>query len=83
MRELLKKLRKNKNEELIEKLNYNQIKYNKYFDLMYKYGCKDESTRYNLNLYLSNMNKIKQVFEERNTRIEFINGWEIIKNEEV
>ena len=37
MRELLKKLRKNKNEELIEKLNYNQIKYNKYFDLIYKY----------------------------------------------
>lgn len=78
MREFLKILRKEENGRLIQKLNYNQVKYNNAFDLMYKYNCKDESTRYNLNLYLSNMNKIKQVLEERNIKIQFLNGWEII-----
>lgn len=78
MREFLKDLRKNTNEELIKKLNYNQQWYNKYFDLMYKYDVRDSSTRYSLDVYLTNMNKIKKVFKERNIKIEFINGWEII-----
>jgi lysyl-tRNA synthetase class I len=79
MREFLKDLRKNTNEKLIEKLNYNQQWYNKYFDLMYKYDVRDAGTRYSLDLYLTNMNKIKKVFEERNITIEFVNGWEVVE----
>ncbi len=78
MREFLKELRKLENEKLIERLNYNQKKYNKYFDLMYKYNCKDESTRHTLDVTKDNMDKIKKVFNERNIKIAFINGWKLI-----
>lgn len=79
MRELLKNLRKYDNEKLIDKLNYNQKWYNKYFDLIYKYDVRDRGTRYTFDVHDSNLGKIKQVFRERNITIEFINGWKIIK----
>jgi predicted nuclease with TOPRIM domain len=78
MREFLKDLRKNTNEELIEKLNYSQKNYNNFFDLRYKYNINEDRVNYNLDVYLTNMNKIKKVFKERNIKIEFINGWEIV-----
>lgn len=81
MKEYLKNLRNENNEVLIEKLNYNQQKYNKWYDV-YKYNRYDRSTNYNMEIYLSNMNKIKQVFKERKINIDFRNGWEIIKEEQ-
>lgn len=81
MKEYLKNLRNENNEVLIEKLNYNQQKYNKWYDV-YKYNRYDRSTNYYMEIYLSNMNKIKQVFKERNIEIAFSNGWEIIKEEQ-
>lgn len=78
MKELLKNLRKMESEELITRLNYNQKKYNDYFDLRYKYKCDDSSTNYYMNTYLTNINKIKKVLQERNLKINFLNGWEII-----
>ena len=81
MKEYLKNLRNENNEVLIDKLNYNQQKYNKWYDV-YKYNRYDRSTNYNMEIYLSNMNKIKQVFKERNIEIAFLNGWEIIKEEQ-
>ena len=78
MKEYLKNLRNENNEVLIEKLNYNQQKYNKWFDI-YKYNRYDRIINYNIDTYLNNMNKIKQVFKERNTEIAFSNGWEIVK----
>ena len=81
MKEYLKNLRNENNEVLIEKLNYNQQKYNKWYDI-YKYNRYDRSTNYHMEIYLSNMNKIKQVFKERKINIDFRNGWEIIKEEQ-
>lgn len=81
MKEYLKNLRNENNEILIEKLNYNQQKYNKWYDV-YKYDRYDRSTNYYMEIYLSNMNKIKQVFKERKINIDFRNGWEIIKEEQ-
>ena len=80
MKEYLKNLRKESNTILIDKLNYNQQMYNKWFDV-YKYDRYDRSTNYYMEIYLSNMNKIKQVFKERKININFRNGWEIIKEE--
>lgn len=81
MKEYLKNLRNENNDVLIEKLNYNQQKYNKWYDV-YKYDRYDRSTNYYMEIYLSNMNKIKQVFKERKINIDFRNGWEIIKEEQ-
>lgn len=81
MKEYLKNLRNENNEVLIDKLNYNQQKYNKWYDV-YKYDRYDRSTNYYMEIYLSNINKIKQVFEERKINIDFRNGWEIIKEEQ-
>lgn len=81
MKEYLKNLRNENNEVLIDKLNYNQQKYNKWYDV-YKYDRYDRSTNYYMEIYLSNMNKIKQVFKERKINIDFRNGWEIIKEEQ-
>lgn len=81
MKEYLKNLRNENNEVLIEKLNYNQQMYNKWFDV-YKYNRYDRSTDYYMEKYLNNMNKIKQVFKERKINIDFRNGWEIIKEEQ-
>lgn len=81
MKEYLKNLRNENNEVLIEKLNYNQQKYNKWFDI-YRYDRYDRDVNYRMDTYLNNMNKIKQVFEERNIKIDFLNGWEIIKEEQ-
>ena len=81
MKEYLKNLRNENNEVLIEKLNYNQQRYNKWYDV-YKYDRCDRSVNYYMETYLSNMNKIKQVFKERKINIDFINGWEIIKEEQ-
>lgn len=81
MKEYLKNLRKEDNEILIDKLNYNQQKYNKWFDI-YRYDRYDRDVNYRMDTYLNNMNKIKQVFEERNIKIDFLNGWEIIKEEQ-
>lgn len=78
MKEYLKNLRNENNEVLIDKLNYNQQKYNKWFDI-YKYNRNDKSTNYIMNTCLNNMNKIKKVFQERKINIEFRNGWEIIQ----
>lgn len=78
MKEYLKNLRNENNEVLIDKLNYNQQKYNKWFDI-YKYNRSDKSTNYIMNTCLNNMNKIKKVFQERKINIEFRNGWEIIQ----
>ena len=77
MKEFLKKLRNEDNESLIDKLNYNQQKYNKWFDI-YKFNRNDTSTNYIMDTCLSNMNKIKKVFQERKVNIEFRNGWEVI-----
>lgn len=77
MKEFLKDLRNENNESLINKLNYNQQKYNKWFDI-YKFNRNDKSTNYIMNTCLNNINKIKQVFKERKVNIEFKNGWEII-----
>lgn len=82
MKEYLKNLRKEDNEILIDKLNYNQQKYNKWFDI-YRYDRYDRDVNYRMDTYLNNMNKIKQVFEERNIKIDFLNGWEIIKGETI
>lgn len=79
MKEYLKNLRKESNIALIDKLNYNQQRYNKWFDI-YKYNRYDRIINYNIDTYLSNMNKIKQVFKERNMKIAFSNGWEIVKD---
>ena len=81
MKEYLKNLRNENNEILIDKLNYNQQKYNKWFDI-YKYNRSDRCINYNMETYLSNMNKIKQVFKERKINIDFRNEWEIIKEEQ-
>lgn len=81
MKEYLKNLRNENNEILIEKLNYNQQKYNKWFDI-YKYNRNDKCINYNMETFQNNMNKIKQVFKERNIEIAFSNGWEIIKEEQ-
>ena len=81
MKEYLKNLRNENNEVLIDKLNYNQQKYNKWFDI-YKYNRNDRCINYNMETFLNNMNKIKQVFKERKINIDFINGWEIIKEEQ-
>ena len=78
MKEYLKNLRNENNEVLIEKLNYNQQKYNKWFDI-YKYNRNDKCINYNMETFQNNMNKIKQVFKERKINIDFRNGWEIIK----
>ena len=78
MKEYLKNLRKESNSTLIDKLNYNQQMYNKWFDV-YKYNRCDKSINYHIDTYLNNINKIKQVFKERNTEIAFLNGWEIVK----
>ena len=72
MKELLKNLRNESNHILIDKLNYNQQKYNKWFDI-YKYNRSDTSTNYIINTCLNNMNKIKQVFRERKINVEFRN----------
>lgn len=79
MRELLKNLRTYDNEKLLEKLNYNQIWYEQYYNLIHKYGVKDGSTKYFYEIHYSNIQKIKKVLKERNITIEFINGWKIIK----
>ena len=81
MKEYLKNLRNENNEVLIEKLNYNQQKYNKWYDI-YKYNRNDRCINYNMETFLNNMNKIKQVFKERKINIDFRNGWEIIKEEQ-
>ena len=78
MKEYLKNLRKESNSTLIDKINYNQQMYNKWFDI-YKYNRCDKDINYRMNKYLDNINKIKQVFKERNTEIAFLNGWEIVK----
>lgn len=78
MKEYLKNLRKESNKILINKLNYNQQMYNKWFDI-YKYNRYDKCIKYTIDTYLSNMNKIKQVLQERNINIAFLNGWEIVK----
>lgn len=78
MKEYLKNLRKESNIALIDKLNYNQQRYNKWFDI-YKYDRYDKDVNYRMNTYLNNMNKIKKVLQERNIKIAFLNGWEIIK----
>lgn len=77
MKEFLKNLRNEDNQSLIDKLNYNQQKYNKWYDI-YKYNRYDRSVNYTMDTCLNNMNKIKQVFEERKINIEFRNGWEVI-----
>lgn len=76
IKEYLKNLRNENNEILIDKLNYNQQKYNKWYDI-YKYNRSDRSVNYYMEKYLNNMNKIKQVFKERKINIDFRNGWEI------
>ena len=81
MKEYLKNLRKESNTILIDKLNYNQQKYNKWFDI-YKYNRNDKCINYNMETFQNNMNKIKQVFKERKINIDFRNGWEIIKEEQ-
>ena len=81
MKEYLKNLRNENNEILIDKLNYNQQKYNKWFDI-YKYNRNDKCINYNMETFQNNMNKIKQVFKERKINIDFRNGWEIIKEEQ-
>ena len=78
MKEFLKNLRNESNQILIDKLNYNQQKYNKWFNI-YKYNRNDASTNYIVNTCLNNMNKIKQVFKERKINIDFRNGWEVIQ----
>lgn len=78
MKELLKDLRNEDNQSLIDKLNYNQQKYNKWYDI-YKFNRRDAYTNSVMDNCLDNMNKIKQVFKERNVDIDFRNGWEIIK----
>lgn len=78
MKEYLKNLRKESNTILIDKLNYNQQMYNKWFDI-YKYNRNDKCINYNMETFQNNMNKIKQVFKERKINIDFRNGWEIIK----
>ena len=77
MKEFLKDLRNEDNTSLINKLNYNQQNYNKWFDI-YKFDRYNRSINYNMNIYLNNMNKIKQVLKERKINIDFKNGWEII-----
>ena len=77
MKESLKNSRNENNEVLIEKLNYNQQKSNKWFDI-YKYNRNDKCINYNMETFQNNMNKIKQVFKERKINIDFRNGWEII-----
>lgn len=81
MKEYLKNLRNENNEVLIDKLNYNQQNYNKWFDI-YKYNRNDKCINYNMETFQNNMNKIKQVFKERKINIDFRNGWEIIKEEQ-
>lgn len=76
-KEFLKDLRKEDNQSLINKLNYNQQKYNKWFDI-YKFDRHDEYTNRTMEICLNNMNKIKQVFQERKVNVEFRNGWELI-----
>lgn len=78
IKEYFKNLRKESNITLIDKLNYNQQMYNKWFDI-YKYDRYDRYINYKLDIYLNNINKIKQVFKERNIEIAFSNGWNIIK----
>ena len=77
MKEFLKDLRNEDNKSLINKLNYNQKNYNKWFDI-YKFDRYNRSINYNMETYLNNMNKIKQVLKERKINIDFKNGWEII-----
>lgn len=76
MREFLKNLRKENNQDLIKKLNYNQQKYNKWYDI-YKFDRYDTFTNHIMEMYLNNMIKIKQVLKERKAEVHFKNGWEI------
>lgn len=78
MKEFLKNLRNEDNRSLIEKLNYNQQKYNKWFNI-YKFDRSDSYANRMIENCLSNMNKIKQVFKERKIIVIFRNGWEIIE----
>ena len=55
MKEYLKNLRNENNEVLIEKLNYNQQMYNKWFDI-YKYNRYDKIS----NLYWKIIRNIKE-----------------------
>lgn len=77
MKEFLKNLRNEDNQSLIDKLNYNQQNYNKWYDI-YKFNRHDIYTNHIMNNCLNNMNKIKQVFKERKINIDFRNGWKII-----
>ena len=76
-REYLKKLRNESDEKLIEKINKYQQEYNKWFDL-YEYNKKDNMVNYMLDTYLTNMEKVKKVLKERNIKIVFSNGWELV-----
>ena len=78
MKEFLKNLRNEDNQRLIDKLNYNQQKYNKWYDI-YKFNRHDAYTNRVMDSCLNNMNKIKQVFKERKINIDFRNGWEVIE----
>lgn len=73
----LKDLRKMTNEKILESLNDAQQRYNRRFEI-WEY-TKDATDSYFMNVYLRTINNCKKVLAERNLKVEFINGWEVIE----
>lgn len=73
----LKDLRKMDTDKILKELNDAQTRYNRRFEI-WKY-TKDTTDNYFMNVYLRTINNSKKVLAERNLKVEFINGWEVIK----
>ena len=73
----LKDLRKMTNEKILESLNDAQQRYNRRFEIWEI--TKDATDSYFMNTYLRTINNCKKVLAERNLKVEFINGWEVVE----
>ena len=73
----LKDLRKMNDEEILKRLNNAQQSYNKRFEIWEI--TRSTNDKYFMDVYLRTMNNCKKVLSERNLKVEFINGWEVVK----
>ena len=72
----LKDLEKLDNEKVLDLLNDAQKRYNKWFEIWRI--TKDRADDYFMEYNLRTMNNCKKIFERRNIKVEFKNGWEMI-----
>lgn len=73
----LKDLRKMSNEKILKSLNDAQQGYNRRFEI-WEY-TKSATDSYFMDVYLRTINNSKKVLAERNLKVEFINGWEVVE----